>query len=99
MGKIKHTAKSVETNDHITDTLIKQLSELMTTLDHVEDGADLEKNLKKLELFRRDVKNILSYFTPNIPFVGLVCGGICLGKHVMRRRQPKEPKGQGTEEE
>ena len=75
-----------ETNDHIADTLIKQLSELMKSLELVEDGADLEKDLKNNKLFKRDVKNILCYITPYIPFVGLVCGGICLGKHVMKER-------------
>ena len=87
-----------ETNDHIVDTLIKQLSELMTSLELVDDGESLEKYLENNELFKRDVKNILCYITPYIPFVGLVCGGICLEKHVMRRRQSKEPKDQGTEE-
>ena len=61
-----------ETSDHITNTLIKQLSGLMATLELVEDGANLEKNLENNELFKRDVKNILSYVTPYIPFVGLV---------------------------
>ena len=88
-----------ETNDHIADTLIKQLSELMTSLELVDDGESLGKDLENNELFKRDVKNILCHITPHIPFVGLVCGGICLGKHVMRRRQPKEPKDQDTEEE
>ena len=88
-----------ETNDHIADTFIKQLSELMTSLELVDDGESLEKDLENNELFKRDVKNILCYITPYIPFVGLVCGGICLEKHMMRRRQPKEPKDQGTEEE
>ena len=88
-----------ETNDHIADTLIKQLSELMTSLELVDDGESLEKDLENNELFKRDVKNILCYITPYTPFVRLVCGGICLGKHVMRRRQPKEPKDKGTEEE
>ena len=88
-----------ETNDHIADTLIKQLSELMTFLELVDDGESLEKDLESNELFKRDVKNILCYITPYIPFLGLVCGGICLGKHVMRSRQPKEPKDQGTKEE
>ena len=85
-----------ETNDHIADTLIKQLSELMTSLELVDDGESLEKDLDNNELFKRDVKNILCHITPYIPFVRLVCGGICLGKHVMRRRQPKD---QGVEEE
>ena len=76
-----------EAKDHIANTLIRQLSELMTSLELVEDGVDLEKDLAGNELFKRDVKNILSYVTPCIPFVGLVCGGICLGKHVMRKRR------------
>ena len=88
-----------EANDHIADTLIKQLSKLMTSLELVDDGGSLEKDLENNELFNRDVKNILCYITPYIPFVGLVCGGICLGKHVMTRKQPKEPKDQGTKEE
>ena len=75
-----------ETNDHIANTLIKQLSELMMSLELVEDGADLEKDLENNELFKRDVKKILCYITPYIPFVGLVCEGICLGKHVMKKR-------------
>ena len=94
-----YLAKQLDkTNDHIADTLIKQLSELMTSLELVDDGESLEKDLENNELFKRDEKNILCHITPYIPFVGLMCGGICLGKHVMRRRQPKEPKDQGTEE-
>ena len=31
-----------KTNDHIADTLIKQLSELMTSLELVDDGKSLE---------------------------------------------------------
>ena len=86
-----YIAKNLEeTNDHITNTLIKQFSGLMTTLGLVEDGVSLEKDLESNELFKRDVKNILSYVTPYIPLVGLVCGGICLGRHVMK----KEPKGE-----
>ena len=42
-----YIAKNMEeTNDHITNALIKQLSELMTTLKLVEDGADLEKDFE-----------------------------------------------------
>ena len=76
-----------ETNEYFGDALIKQLSELMTSLELVEDGESLEKDLENNELFKRDVKNILSYVTPYIPLIGLVCGGICLGKHVMRRKK------------
>ena len=59
-----------ETNDHIADRLIKQLSELVTSLELVDDGESLERDLENNELFKRDVKNILCYITPYIPFVG-----------------------------
>ena len=54
-----YLAKNLEeTNDHITNALIRQLSELMTTLELVEDGADMEKDLESNELFKRDVKKV-----------------------------------------
>ena len=83
-----------ETNEKIADTLIKQLSDLMTSLKLVEDGEALEKDLEGNELLKRDVKNVLCYITPYIPFVGLVCGGVCLGKHIMKKRseEPREAK-------
>ena len=88
-----YIAKNLEeTNNHITNKLIKQFSGLMTTLELVEDGANLEKDLENNKLFKRDVKNILSYLTPYIPFVGLVCGGICVGRHVMKKRAERREK-------
>ena len=79
-----------ETNDHIANTLIKQLSELLTSLELVEDGGDLKGELEGNEIFKRDVKNILCYVTPYIPLIGLACGGICLGKHILQKRASKE---------
>ena len=75
-----------ETNEQITNTLIKQLSDLMTSLELVEDGENLKGDLGNNELFKRDVKNILCYVTPYIPLIGLVCEGICLGKHILKKR-------------
>ena len=75
-----------ETHEQIANTLIKQLSDLMTSLELVEDGENLEGDLGNNELFKRDVKNILCYVTPYIPLIGLVCGGICLGKHILKKR-------------
>lgn len=74
-----------ETNEHITDTLIKQLSGLMTTLDLVDDGESLEKDLENSKLFKRDIKKIMGYVTPYIPLIGLVCGGVCVASHVMKK--------------
>ena len=75
-----------ETNEQITNTLIKQLSDLMTSFELIEDGEELEGDLGNNELFKRDIKNMLCYVTPYIPLVGLVCGGICLGKHILEKR-------------
>ena len=79
-----------QVNEQITKTLIKQLSDLMTSLELVEDGEDLERDLENNELLKRDVKNMLYYVTPYIPLVGLVCGGICLGKHILRKRASQQ---------
>ena len=88
-----------ETNEHVTDTLIKQLSELMTSLElvNVDDRESFKKDLGGNELFKRDVKNALSYVTPYIPFVGLVCGGICIAKYVMKNKRSEEPKKDSEE--
>ena len=58
----------------------------MTSLELIDDGESLRKDLGDNELFKRDVKNALSYVTPYIPFVGLVCGGICIAKYVMKKK-------------
>ena len=42
-----YLAKQLDkTNEHITDTLVKQFSELMTSLELVNDGESLKKSLK-----------------------------------------------------
>ena len=74
-----------EVNEQITTTFIKQLSDLMTSLELIEDGEDLETDLENNELLKRDMKNMLCHVTPYIPLVGLVCGGICLGKHILKK--------------
>ena len=81
-----------ETNEKIADTLIRQLSELMTSLElvDVDDKEPLRRDLGNSDLFKRDVKNVLSYVTPYVPFIGLVCGGICITKYIVKKRT-KEP--------
>lgn len=75
-----------ETNERIANTLIKRLTELMESLELIDDGESLEKDLKDDELFKRDVKNILGYITPYLPFVGLTSGGIKIGKYMMKKK-------------
>ena len=79
-----------ETNEYVADTLIKQFSELATFLELVEDAGSLRQELENNKLFKRDIKGLLGCVTPYIPHIGLACGGICLVKYVMRKRQPKE---------
>ena len=85
-----------ETDEYVADTLIKQFSELATFLELVGDPILLREELENNELFKKDVKNILGYVTPYIPFIGLACGGICLVKYMMKRIQPNE-EDQGAE--
>ena len=77
-----------ETNEQIAETLIDQLSELLTSLEMVEE-KELKDDLQNNELFKRDVKSILSYVTPYVPLIGLACGAICLGKHMLKTRQAR----------
>ena len=79
-----------ETNEQITKTLIDQLSELLSSLEMVEKKEELKDDLRDNELFKRDVRNILSYVTPYVPWIGLACGAICLGKHVLKTRASRE---------
>ena len=76
-----------ETNEEITNTLIGQLFEVLASLEMMEEKEELKDDLKSNELFKREVKNILSYVTPYVPFIGLACGAICLGKHMLKTRQ------------
>ena len=86
-----------ETNEQITKTLIDQLSELLTSLEMVEKTEELKDDLQNNELFKRDVKNILSYVTPYVPLIGLACGAICLGKHILKTRSANREVGTQTE--
>ena len=92
-----------ETNEQITNTLVEQVSELLASMGVVEEKEELKDDLKGNELFKRDVKNMLSYVTPYVPLIGLACGAICLGKHMLRTRQARgsnvvEPTQAGEEE-
>ena len=53
----------------------------MTTLELVDDGESLEKDLENSKLFKRDVKKIMAYVT----LIGLVCGGVCVASRVMKK--------------
>ena len=80
------TKQTDETNEVVTNTLVKQISDLMIYLELVENDESLEKDLDNNEPFKNDVKEFVGLITPYIPYVGLVCGGICIGKYVCKKR-------------
>ena len=79
-----------ETNEQITNILIEQMSEILTSLEMIEEKEKLKDELKNNELFKKDVKNILSNVTPHVPLIGLACGAICIGKHILKNKTKKK---------
>ncbi|CAB4011430.1 Hypothetical predicted protein [Paramuricea clavata] len=60
-----------------------RFSELMEALDAVKDAKEMKKELEENDLLRKDIKNLVSYVTPYIPLIGILSGGITVGKHVI----------------
>ena len=80
------------TNNQLADVIITKFSELMEALDAVKDSEGMKKELEENDLLRKDIKNLISYVTPYIPFIGLLSGGITIGKHVISSKvtQPSD---------
>ena len=73
-------------NMFLTDLLISKFSDLLGGLEAIESSDELEKDLIKDKLLRRDVKNIVEKMTPFLPYLGLLSGGITVGKHVIKKK-------------
>ena len=73
--------------------LISRFSDLLGGLDAIESSEELGKELRADKLLRRDVKSIVERFTPFLPFLGIISGGVTVGKHVIKH------KGVGSETE
>ncbi|CAB4015606.1 Hypothetical predicted protein [Paramuricea clavata] len=71
------------TNNQLADVIITKFSELMQAVDAVKDAEGMKKELEENDLLRKDIKNLVSYVTPYIPLIGLLSGGITVGKHVI----------------
>ena len=66
--------------------LISRFSDLLGGLDAIESSEELGKELRADKLLRRDVKSIVERFTPFLPFLGIMSGGVTAGKHVIKER-------------
>lgn len=70
------------TNEFLTDLLISKFSKLMEGLDAIENPENMEDELKKDELLRRDINGLMSYLIPYIPYLNVLSASITMGKHV-----------------
>ena len=52
----------------------------------VKDDCDLEGDLSKNKILKRDLKILTGYVTPYVTFVGLISGGITVGGHVVNKK-------------
>ena len=77
-------------NVFLTDLLISKFSDLLGGLEAIESSDELEKDLSKDKLLRRDVKSLVEKLTPFLPYLGLLSGGITVVKHVVKKKVFKQ---------
>ncbi|CAB4023803.1 Hypothetical predicted protein [Paramuricea clavata] len=58
----------------------------MEALDAVKDAEGMKKELEENDLLKKDIKNLVGYATPYIPLIGILSGGITVGKHLISTR-------------
>ena len=75
-----------KTNCFLTDMFISKFSSLLGGLDAIESGEELDKELQNDKLLRRDVKKLVERFTPFLPFLEIISGGVTVGKHVIKNK-------------
>jgi leucyl-tRNA synthetase len=83
-----------EANEFLSDNIISKFSELMSNLDMIDESDEMEKELQDNKLLKRDLKNIISHITPYIPLIGLFCGSVIIGKHVISRNYVNKDDGE-----
>ena len=55
-------------------------------LDANDSVENMEDELKRDKLLKRGVERLVSSITPYIPYLGLLSGGITVGKHVSKEQ-------------
>ena len=79
-------------NAILSDVLITKFSELMGLLNTVPSGELLAAELREDKLLKRDIKKVVGFISPFIPFIGVITGGATLGKHVMQQQREADVK-------
>ena len=72
-------------NEFISENLISKFSDLMKNLELVDDSEEMEKELADNQMLKKDIKNLIGYMTPFLPYIGLFCGGVYIAKHVIKK--------------
>ena len=82
-------------NAFLTDLLISKFADLLGGLKAIESSEELEKELAKDKLLKRDVKSVIEKLSPYVPYLGILFWGITVGQHVIKKhvdkKQTKEP--------
>ena len=71
---------------------MSKFADLLGGLEAIESSEALEKELSKDKLLRRDVKFLVEKVTPYLPYLGILSGGITVGKHVFKKKYNSEEK-------
>ena len=95
----KYQMKEQDKNNAIlSDVLITKFSELMGLLNTVPSGELLAAELREDKLLQRDIKKVVGFIAPFIPFIGVITGGATLGKHIMQQQRNGEATSEATSE-
>ena len=77
-------------NVFLTDFLISKFSDLLGGFEAIESSEELEKELSKDKLLKRDLKSVVEQLSPYLPYFGILSGGITVGKHFIKKRTDKK---------
>ena len=85
-------------NAFLTDLLISKFADLLGGLEAIESSEELEKELIKDKLLKRDVKSVVEKLSPYLPYLGILSGGVTVGKHVIKKHSKKDDSGAGRQD-
>lgn len=73
----EYKAKELDAvNETIADMLIIKFEDLLKSNSWIKDESQLPRKLQDRKMFKRDMKLVISYVTPILPFIGLLEGTI-----------------------
>ena len=84
-------------NDYISENLISDFSDLLKHLEFVDDSEEMKKELDNNKFFKNELKNLIGYVTPFIPYIGLFCGGVVVARHVFNKKNKDGMQTEQTE--